>query len=137
MTATTTRRSQRVVLCIAAVLAAGPAFGAPGERTIADAAAAAARRAVVASPRPPMRPALKWTGIALLMAGAAAVADGAQGCHPSSGICKDRRRFKRGLGYASGATGTALLGIGAATRHRGVSIGVDESRLTVSHRLSF
>jgi hypothetical protein len=122
---------------VAVALAPGAADAASGERTIAQAATAEARRAAQAPPTPTILPGLKWTAVALAGAGAVLLAQASlSACHPSNGICKDNRRLRRQVGYGSVAAGATLLAIGAATR-RATSIDVDGPSVTVTHRLTF
>ena len=112
-----------VISALVALIAAAPAFGQSKPVSIREAATAAlARQSQTPAPaRPGMSPALKWTGIGLLIGGGVTLATGVlvddacidEGEHGPD-FCNDLQTAWIASGGVMAGTGAALLLIGRA-----------------------
>jgi hypothetical protein len=114
-----------------------PASTSPTPGPIAASAARQAQDAARADPLPPMHRGLKWTGIALVIAGGATALSAAIG--NCGRACRSNDTVLGVIvGASEAATGVALLGIADARRRKGVpTVAVADGRLLLQHRVTF
>jgi len=135
-----------LVTLLTAVVAGGPAYAQSAKLSLREAArlevARQAQAAPAAAPSPGMSPALKWTGIGLLIGGGVTLATGVlvddaclENTDYTPNYCNDAQTAWVASGAAIAGTGAVLLLIGQHKRSSSPSIIVGPRR--VAWRLRF